>query len=630
MRYQMLKVLFRLLSSPGALRHIRRHALNPRWFIRNIRRVLQSSGPQALLRHIVNQFDDVGDYGRWIGLNEHFDLPDLNRLRRNLAAFSYRPHFSILLPVFETPEMNLAGCIESVIAQVYPDWELCIAGDASTSPHLRALLNRYCAGDSRIRVVYREHNGHVAQATNSALGMAGGDFICLLDHSDTVSPNALYEFARLLNSDPELDFIYSDEDRLTGDGMQRYAPFFKPEWSPEYLEACMYTRHFSCYRTQMARQLGGFRTCFDGAHDYDFVLRFTAQTNRIAHVARILYHRRTLPGPAADSTGSMHHADNAARSALEAHAKRSGELDFVRPTAFEGCWHLRRRVSGHPKVSIAIPSAGRFSEIRGAQVDLLGHCIRSIVEKSTFKNIELVVVNNVELREETRLALAPYSVTMVRCLAPGFNWAAQMNLAARHCSGEFILFLNDDIEVITPDWLEAMLSVAQRPGVGVVGPKLYFEDGSLQHVGVSLFFGLPGHLYHGAAADCPGYFFSNCGQRNVLALTGACMLVRRTLFEELGGFEERFAINYNDADFCLKAWQRGYRNVFTPQAELYHFESRSRKPRDVSESEKSLFMQRWEPVVRQDPYYSKYFNMNSRDFTLFTGPEFRDDQANRQ
>ena len=574
------------------------------------------SRPRRTLSLIASRHINAIGYTDWINLYENLDKATLEKQKAHALTLNLKPKFSIVVPTYNTPSQILIEFIESVLAQTYPNLELCIADDASNAQHVKAILDRYAAQDDRIKLLYRTSNGHIAEATNTALAIATGEYICLMDHDDTIAPNALYEFALKLNEDPSLDFIYSDEDKITFHGSLRFNPHFKPEWSPEYLECCMYTAHFACYRTEIVKRTGGFRKEFNGAQDYDFMLRFSEHMKKVAHISKILYHWRAIPGSTATSMDNKEYVVDAAIRALEEHLARTGKLAFVKSSpSYKGCFHARHQVEGNPKVSIVIPSAGRDSLIRGKEIDLLVNCIVSIMEKSTYKNLEIVVVDNNDLRPQTINALTKYPVTFVHYTEPVFNVAAKMNLGAEYISGEYVLFLNDDIEVIAPDWIEAMLSLAQRTGIGAVGAKLFFEDGTLQHVGVAFCNGLPDHIRRGFPGDDPGYFFSTEGQRNYLAVTGACILLKRSIFQEVGGFEEAFAVNYNDIDLCLKIWQKGYRNVYTGQARLYHFESLNRK-REVATHEQDLFLQRWADKISVDPYYSHYFSSSPPNFEL--------------
>lgn len=574
--------------------------------LKDIKRVI--SGLIARNREAIN-------YADWLMIHENLDNEILNLQRLESKFFEYKPKFSIVVPTYNTPKSLLIEFIESVLSQSYQEWELCIADDYSNQPHVKDILNRYVGQDTRIKVCFRENNGHIAEATNTALAMVTGDFVCLMDHDDIIAPNALFEFAFKLNEVPSLDFIYSDEDKISYDGHLRYEPHFKPDWSPEYLECCMYTAHFACYRTELVVKTGGFRKECNGAQDYDFVLRYSEYAKNVAHVPKILYHWRAIPGSTAASMDNKDYVIDAALLALREHVERTGKLDFVAASKFKGCFHVRRQVINTPKVSIVIPSAGKNTPLRGEDIDLLVNCITSIMQLSTYKNIEIIVVDNNDLRPDTLQSLSHFPIKFVHYKESIFNIAEKMNLGATHSTGDFLLFLNDDIEVVSPDWLEAMLSVAQQPNVGVVGAKLHFEDGTLQHVGVTFCNGLPDHIRRGYPGDEHGYYFSSEGQRNYLAITGACMLIGKDLFNQIDGFDERFAINYNDIDLCLKAWKLGLRIVYTGQAQLFHFESRNRK-REVAKHEEDLFLSIWRDATIVDPYYSHYFRANPPNFIL--------------
>jgi len=538
---------------------------------------------------------------------------ELERMKDIHASFSYRPKFSIVVPVYNVEEKWLRRFIKSVQSQVYPDWELCIADDCSTAPHIRPLLLNYAASDPRIKLVFREINGHISKATNSAIELATGDFMCLMDNDDEIAPNALYEFAHLLNQDAQIDMIYSDEDKIDIHN-KRYDPFFKPDWSPESLEGSMYTAHFACYQMSIVREVGSFRTGYDGAQDYDFVLRFSERAKTIVHVPKILYHWRAILGSAAATTDAKDYALEAAVRALTDRANRMSGGGEVKPGHHPGSFDVRYAIQGSPLVSVVIPSAGRVAKVRGESIDLLVGVVRSIYEKNTYRNFEVIIVDNGDLRLETIEALSAYSCRFVHFKGE-FNIATKMNMGAEQAHGEYLLFMNDDIEAIAQDWMECMLQLAQRPGVGVVGAKLYFENDKLQHVGVAFWNGLPYHIGREIPGTDPGYFHSSCANRNYLAVTGAVMMSRRSVFEEVGGFDERLAINYNDIDYCLKVFQSGRRVVFAAGAELYQYESMSRK-RTVAEDEIKLFQDRWMDLVTKDPYYGPYFENHPPNFSL--------------
>lgn len=595
-----------VLTSPRALMHVVTHAWNPLWLLHNLRRLKADPGRIGrMARDLQGVIETPPDYARWMERHERLDDATLRAQREESAAFGWRPLFSIVVPTYRTPAGILEAFVESVLAQSYPHWELCIADDASPDPGLRGALERYAAADRRIRVRFRDHNGHIAEATNTALALATGDYICLMDHDDTIAPNALHEFASLLNQDPGLDLIYSDEDKITPDGRTRYDPFFKPDWSPDYLEACMYTAHFACYRTTIVRQVGGFRTAFNGAQDYDFVLRFTEKAGRIAHVPKVLYHWRSIPGSTAASVSSKDYVVDAGVRALAGRAERTGTPDFVRPTRYDGCFELRRKVEGTPRVSIVMTAAGQPADGEPAAERL-----RAVMEASTYRPLEPVLVHDGSAGPRAHPA---DPLVHAQGAGPGANPAARRNRGAAAASGEYLLFVDESIRVITPDWVEAMLSVAQRPGVGAVGAQLLAGNGRLRHVGVVFRDGSPGHVRRGFDGDDPGYFFSTAGQRNYLAVSGACLLVRRDHFLAVGGFDETMAAGLADIDLCLALVGHGLRIVYTPQARLQWTGPDAPAP---TARETEGFRRKWAGLLRRDPYYSPWFDAAPPRFEL--------------
>lgn len=596
-----------------------RHGGGVRLTIRKVLAVLRREGWRGLRNRAIYHYTQFVNaktpsqaYACYIEAMEPKEA-ELERMKDIQISFSYRPRFSIAVPVYNVEEKWLRRFIESVQSQIYPDWELCIADDCSTAPHIRPLLINFAASDPRIKLVFREINGHISAATNSAIDLATGDFMCLMDNDDEIAPHALYEFAHMLNQDAQIDMIYSDEDKIDLHG-NRYEPFFKPDWSPETLEGCMYTAHFACYRMSIVRELGGFRTGYDGAQDYDFVLRFSERAKKIVHVPKILYHWRAIPGSTAATMDAKDYVLDAAVRALTDRANRmsgGGEVNLGR---YSGSFDVRYAINGSPLVSIIIPSAGRLAKVRGESIDLLVNVIRTIYEKNTYQNFEIIVVDNGDLRQETIEKLSLYRCKFVHFKGE-FNIAEKMNMGAKEALGEYLLFMNDDIEAIADDWLECMLQLAQRPDIGVVGAKLYFENDKLQHVGIAFWDGLPDHIGREMPGTHPGHFFSSCANRNYLAVTGAVMMSRRSVFVEVGGFDERLAINYNDIDYCLKVFQSGRRVVFAAGAELYHFESVSRE-RTVADDEIKLFQEKWMDLVTKDPYYGPYFDNHPPNFLL--------------
>lgn len=595
-------------------------------FAREILRLLRAEGVGGVLRRGASwrhsapvvpgvaapEASEEQAYARYIEVMEPTPT-DLLEMARSVATMKSHPVFSIVVPVYDVDEEWLRAFVGSVRAQVYPHWELCLADDCSTKQWIRPALDEFAASDERIKVTFRKENGRISAATNTALELATGEFICLMDNDDEIAPNALYEFARLLNENPSLDMIYSDEDKLSLDG-ERYEPFFKPDWSPEALEGCMYTAHFACYRTKLVRKIKGFRSECDGAQDYDFVLRFTELTDRIAHIPKVLYHWRAIPGSTAKSMEAKDYVLDSALRALTERAERMYGGGTATLGKYHGSFEVRCAVKGKPLVSVVIPSAGRDATIRGKTVDLLPNVVRSIHEKNTYKKFEIIIVDNGDLRAETKKALEPYDCRFVTFTGE-FNVAEKMNMGAAIAKGKHLLFMNDDIEVLAEDWMECMLQLSQRKGVGAVGGKLFFENGTLQHVGVGFCRGLPDHINRELPGESPGHFFSNVANRNYTAVTGAVLMMKRAVFEDVGGFDERFRINYNDVDLCAKVREAGLRVVFAAGAELHHFESISRA-RTVAADEIALFLEKWGKYAEYDPYYSSNFASQPPVFQL--------------
>ncbi len=544
---------------------------------------------------------------------------DRHAILERMRGLRYQPLISIVMPVYNTPEKLLRAAVGSVVNQCYPHWELCIADDASAPPHVRRVLEEYVAGNPRIKVTYRQECGHIAEATNSALALATGEFISLMDHDDEIAPEALYEFVNALNENRALDMIYSDEDKIDEHG-RRYGPFFKPDWSPDYLESCMCTSHLAIYRKTLVDRIGGFRPECNGSQDYDFVLRFTEQTDRIAHVAKILYHWRAVPGSTAFAMTEKNYVIEAGIRALEDRLRRTGRSGSVKASRYPACYDVTVRLAHAPLVSIVIPTAGRSVTVNGRHLDLVTNCVQSIQDKSTYRNFEIVIVDNGDLAAATLEALRSAGCRNVTYDASLFNLSRKVNLGAQNARGDYLLLLDDDIEVITPEWLERLLEQALKPGVGAVGAKLLYPDDTIQHAGIVHCEGLPAHVRKHYPRDDPGYFFSTASVRNYLGVTGACLLTSAAAFRSVGGFDEQFEINYSDTDYCLKLRERDLRTVYTPHAELYHFECTNRAA-TVAAKESGLYLKKWSSVTQDDPYYNNAFlSTRPPDYSLgFTG-----------
>ena len=543
-------------------------------------------------------------YQKWFEDNQ---LKGGEIVHQQITQMKLHPKFSVIMPVYNVKAKWLKKAIESVRKQIYPDWELCIADDASTQSHIRPLLEKYSKLDSRIKVVFRKENGHISAASNSALELATGDYIALLDNDDELTTDALFENAKLINEHPEADFIYSNEDKIDTKG-NLSEPFFKPDWSPEYFHSCMYTCHLGVYRTKLIREIKGFRSKYDGSQDYDLVLRFVEKTNNIYHIPKILYHWRKIPTSAAFGTQAKPWAYKAGWNALESMLERSLYPGCVSEQMFPGSYRVRREIIDQPLVSIIIPSAGKLMDTNKAPICILKKCIQSIRALSTYRNFEIILVDGYDIADSILKEISGTDLTIVHCAEP-FNFSMRINMGVSKATGQFLLLLNDDIEVITPDWIESMLEFAQQDEIGAVGAKLFSADGKIQHTGIILFEGIPEHVFYQLPGDHLGYLNFNYVNKNYLAVTAACLMLRKELFEQIGKLDEEFPINYGDVDLCMRIHQAGYRNVITPFAQLIHYESISRGEGAELE-EKKQFKQKWQNYLDYlggDPYYHPIF-----------------------
>ena len=554
------------------------------------------------------------DYTRWLA--KHTPNPAARRALRSAAqALPYRPLFSVLTPVYNVARLWLDRCVQSVLDQVHPDWELRLVDDGSTRPETLAALRAWAKADPRIHVTTLAQNQGISGATNQALAEAQGEFVALLDNDDELSPDALYEVARRLNAEPDLDFIYTDEDKLDAAG-RRCEPFFKPDWSPELLRSYAYTCHLSVCRTSLARQVG-FRSAYDGAQDYDFTLRAAEATPRFGHVAQVLYHWRKIPGSAADTLDAKGWALEAAQRALSDHVGRVSPGAQVLPAPeAPGCFRVRPALLGRPLVSILIPTRGQRTPDESQA--MLYRCVRSITARTDYPNYEIVVAYNNTLDPEIAgfFQGRPHRLLNFSLAGP-FNFARKLNFLAQAARGEHLVIFNDDLEVITPDWLTALLEFSQQPEIGAVGSRLLYPDRSLQHVGMVLGINdYPAHIFYRAPAGHGGYMAHAQLIRNYSAVTGAAMMLRAQVFHEVGGMDETFAIDYNDTDLCLKLRARGYRVVYTPYSELYHHEGQALAGNRLREAETAEFRRRWGAVLAADPYYNPNLTRTRLDYSL--------------
>ncbi len=517
---------------------------------------------------------------------------------------STEPMFSVLMPVFKTPMWALERSVGSVLRQSHADWELCICDDASDDPEITEFLTRLARRDSRIRVTSLEAQSGISVATNAAFALSRGRYITFLDHDDELTKDALATVARTTSSSPGAEFIYSDEDKI-GLGGERFDPLFKPDWSPDLLLSFAYTCHLAVLSRALMQRVGGLRREFDGSQDYDLALRASELASEIVHIPEVLYHWRTLPGSAAsDTTASVAKPwayDAGTRAIADALKRRNEPGEVTQDDRYPGRYHVRREVPDHPRVSIIIP----FRD----EPKMLATCIETMRRDPGYDNFEFVLVdNNSELPETMALLdrLAEDQDVIVARYDRPFNWSAVNNFGAARATGEVLLFSNNDIEANRPGWLHAMLGHAMRPEVGVVGAKLLYPDGTIQHAGVVIGLGgIAGHILRGLPADRPGYNSTSISTRNCSVVTGACLMTRRAVFDGVGGFGEELAVAFNDVDFCLKVRRQGLLVVYTPLAELIHHESRSRGHTDDL-VEHGVIVARWaDEIIAGDPYMNR-------------------------
>ena len=516
------------------------------------------------------------------------------------------PRISVLTPVYNPPPHVLQETIDSVRNQTYPDWELCLVDDCSTDPAIKPLLDAAAASDARIRVQYRAVNGGITPASADALAMATGEFIALLDHDDLLNENALDAIAMIADEHPTLDYSYSDEAHLSPEG-NVITPFYKPDWSPERLRSQNYCTHFSVMRRSLVNEVGGFREGFDGSQDYDLILRVTEKARYIHHFTWIMYLWRQLPTSVAGDRNAKPYAYDSGRRALQEHADRLGIAATVEMQEPLGTYRFRRHLTSTPRVSVIIPTRGTSSLVWGVTRNLVVETIESMLAKETYPDLEYILVVDTVTPPDVITALERLLGDRMKLVwyDKKYNFSEKCNLGAAHATGELFLFLNDDIEVITPDFLSTLVPIAQDPGIGAVGAKLYFADGTLQHAG-HVYNADPYHAMFRWGGDELGPSGLLVVQRECIGVTAACAIVRSDVFDEVGGFTPLLYSNYNDVDFCMKVRGAGYRIVWTPYVEMYHFESQTRVP-TPTDYEHSVIRHRWSDKLYGDPYYNINF-----------------------
>jgi len=569
--------------------------------------------PQKLLREVRKRFPQSGksasipasEYQEWFEKHRAKES-ELAALRAEGKTLAYQPCITIVTPVFNTPVEWLTECVESVLAQTYESWELILVDDDSTDPEMLKCLRELGARDERIVLAKDDQRGGISAASNHGLELAEGEWVGFLDHDDVLEPDALFQNVKWLQDRRDADLIYSDEDKLTEQGFD--SPIFKPDWSPDYFLSCNYICHLTLIRRELLRKIGGFRSEFDGAQDYDLFLRIIEQTDRIDHIPRVLYHWRRSITSTADNIRRKPGSLETGRLALEAYLERKRELGHVTVDWRTHAYWIKRQLREAKKISIIIPVRDR--------VDLLERCLNSLTSKTDYAPYEIVIVDNESQSEEARAYFARCKHRVLHYSGP-FNFSAINNFAVEQTDSPWLLFLNNDTEVIDGDWLTVLAEHVQRPEVGAVGPKLLYPDDTVQHAGIVMGVGgIAEHAFRGAAADEPGVCRQLQTTRNYSAVTGACLLTRRDVFDEVGGFdEEQLPVTFSDVDLCLKMRRLGYRVIYVPFAKLYHHESASRRPA-VEPLETGVMRERWSEVIEQDPYYNPNLSRERADFSL--------------
>ena len=591
---------------------------------------LKNDGFQSLINKMKGE-TPISSYGEWIKKFDTLSDEDLLAITALGQSLNFKPKFSIILPTYNTPERWLRFAIDSILKQTYTNWELCIADDASTSSHVKNILEEYKIKDNRIKVKYREKNGHISACSQSALELATGDFIGFLDHDDELRPHALFMMADEINRAPDANLIYSDEDKITEEGL-RHNPYFKCDWNRELFLQQNFICHFTVIRKSIIENIGGFRLGFEGSQDWDLFIRAidSVDEKTILHIPHILYHWRACSGSTAQASSFKPYTLEAGRKAVSESLQRRG-ID-AKVSILENIAHFRvqYKLKTEPLVSIIIPTKD--------MVDVLSRCIDSIKKLTSYKNYEIIILDNNSNKPETfayfdkilKQDIGQENCKVVKVPGP-FNFSRINNEGVKHTKGSYLAFLNNDLEIISPDWLTEMVSNAQLTSTGCVGAQLWYPNNLLQHAGVILGIGgVAGHNLKGRMRGDVGYFNKVILSQEFSAVTAACLVTRRELFEKIGGFdEENLAVAFNDVDFCLRLRELGLKVIYTPYAALYHHESISRGYEHSADKfnrfqkEIDYMKTRWKEVLKADPYYNPNLTIISEDYQLAFPPRVK-------
>ena len=580
-------------------------------------RYMKHYGPKEFWIRLHERFEpEEVPYGPWY--RAYIPTEETLEIQRK-QKFDYSPLISIAVPAYQTPVEFLRQMIESLIVQTYSNWELCIVNASPDNEEMQKVLAEYSAGDSRVRFCNLKENLGIAENTNRAFAMAKGEFVGLLDHDDLLAPNALYEIVKILQDHPQADALYTDEDKVTTELDEHFQPHLKPDFNLDLLRSNNYICHFFVVRKSIVEKAGGFRKEFDGAQDYDFIFRCTENAGEVLHVPEILYHWRTHKASTADNPASKMYAFEAGKRAIEAHLERTGTEGEVSHTQDLGFYRVKYPVQGKPLVSVIIPNKD--------EKETLQTCLEMLEKNTGYQNFEIIIVENNSTTDEIFRYYKELSGNRkIHLLRWGkeFNYSAINNFAVAHAKGEYLLFLNNDVKSINSDWLEEMLGVCQRPEVGGVGAKLIYPDNTIQHAGCVIGMGgIAGHMFVDMPADHTGYLHKASLLQDMSAVTAACLLMKKEVFEQAGGFTEELAVAFNDVDLCLKVRKNGYLIVYDPYAKLYHMESKTRGAEDSKEkvrrfqTEIEYMRCHWIDILKNgDPCYNKNLSLTKWNYSL--------------
>ncbi len=594
-------------------------------------RYLKHYGPKEFWIRLHERFEpEEVPYGPWY---EAY-IPDEETLEtQRKHRFDYKPLISIAVPAYQTPVEFLKQMIESLISQTYSEWELCIANASPDNEEMQKVLADYSARDSRVRFCNLKENLGIAENTNQAFAMAKGEFMGLLDHDDLLAPNALYEIVKALQDHPEADALYTDEDKVTTELDEHFQPHLKPDFNLDLLRSNNYICHFFVVRRSIVEKAGGFRKEFDGAQDYDFIFRCTENAREVLHVPEILYHWRTHKASTADNPASKMYAFEAGKRAIEANLERTKTKGIVTHTQDLGFYRVKYPVQGNPLVSVIIPNKD--------EKETLQTCLEMLEKNTSYQNFEIIIIENnsttdeifkyyKELSKDSRIHLLRWGKE--------FNYSAINNFGVSHAKGEYLLFLNNDVKSINPDWMEEMLGVCQRSEVGGVGAKLIYPDNTIQHAGCVIGMGgIAGHMFVDMPADRTGYLHKASLLQDMSAVTAACLMMKKNVFEEAGGFTEDLAVAFNDVDLCLKVRKNDHLIVYDPYAKLYHMESKTRGAEDSKEkicrfqTEIEYMRCHWLDILKNgDPYYNKNLSLTKWNYSLKPIPGMEPAEAKKR